>query len=62
MKLQALSLQVFEKETPAQVLSCEVCETSKNTYFEEHLQAIASGGFLWKSCSENLQYLQDESS
>ena len=44
MKLQAFSLQVFKKEAPTQVLSCEVCETFKNTYFEEHLQATASGG------------------
>ena len=28
------------------MLFCEVCETSKNTYFEEHLQATASGGVL----------------
>ena len=27
----------FKKETPTQVLSCEVCEAFKNTYFEEHL-------------------------
>ena len=46
MKLQAFSLQVFQKETPTQVLSCEVCETFKNTYFEEYLQTTASGGVL----------------
>ena len=46
MNLQAFSLQVFQKETPTQVLSCEVCETFKNTYFEEHLQTTASGGVL----------------
>ena len=46
MTLQASSLQVFEKETPTQVLSCEICETSKNTYFEDLLQATASGGVL----------------
>ena len=28
------------------MLSCEVSETSKNTYFEEHLQATASRGVL----------------
>ena len=49
MKLQAFSLQVFFKKTPTQVLSCEVCKTFKNTYFEEHLQMTASGGVL--SCS-----------
>ena len=46
MKLQAFSLQVFKKETPIQVLPSEVCETFKNTYFEEHLQTTASGGVL----------------
>ena len=47
--LQAASLQVFLKETPMQVLSCEVSKTFKSTYFEEHLQMTASGGVL--SCS-----------
>ena len=46
MKLQAFSPQVFEKETPAQALSSEVCETFKNAYFEEHLQMTVSGGVL----------------
>ena len=46
MKLQAFSLHVFKKETLTQMLSCEVCETFKNTYFEEYMQATASGGFL----------------
>ena len=46
MKLQVFSLKVFQTGTPTQVLSCEVCETFKNTYFEEHLQTTASGGVL----------------
>ena len=46
MKLQAFSLQVFQKETPTQVLSCEVCKTFKDTYFEEYLQTTTSGGVL----------------
>ena len=51
MKLQAFSLHVFNtndtiKETLTQMLSCEVCETFKNTYFEEYLQTTASGGVL----------------
>ena len=32
----------FLKKTLTQVLSCEICETFKNTYFEEHLQMTAS--------------------
>ena len=46
MKLQALSLQVFKKETLTQVSSFKVCKTFKNTYFEEYLQTTASGGVL----------------
>ena len=46
MKLEAFSLQVFLKESPTQVLSCEVCETFKDTYFEEYLRKTASGGVL----------------
>ena len=30
------------------MLSCEVCKTFKNTYFEEYLQTTASGGVLQK--------------
>ena len=32
----------IKKETLAQVLSCEFCEISKNTFFTEHLWATAS--------------------
>ena len=32
-----------KKKTLAQVLSCEFCEISKNTFFTEHLRATASG-------------------
>ena len=63
MKLRAFSLQVFIKEAPIQVLSCEVWETFKNAYFEEYLQTTAAGGVLWKSpFLKTLQYSQDESS
>ena len=34
MKLQVFHLQVFKKETPKQMFSCEVCKTFRNTYFE----------------------------
>ena len=46
MKLQAFSLQVFLKKSSTQVLSYEVCETFKNTYFEEYLQTTASVSVL----------------
>ena len=31
------------KETPALVFSCEIYKIFKNTYFEEQMQATASG-------------------
>ena len=34
--------QLYQKETPTEVFSCEYCEIFKNTYFEEHLQTAAS--------------------
>ena len=46
IKLQAFNLQVFQKETPTQVLSCEVSKTLKSVYFEKHLQTTASEGVL----------------
>ena len=35
-------LQLYEKETPTQVIFCEICEFYKNNYFEEHLRTTAS--------------------
>ena len=32
----------IKKETLAQVLSCELCEISYNTFFTKHLQTTAS--------------------
>ena len=31
-----------QKETLAQVFSCQFCKTFKNTFFAEHLRTIAS--------------------
>ena len=42
IKLQTGGACSFIKKTPAQMLSCEICETFKNTYFEEHLWTTAS--------------------
>ena len=36
-KVAALACNFIEKETLAQVFSCELCEISKNTFFTEHL-------------------------
>ena len=35
-------LQLYLKETPTHVFSCEYCTIFKSTYFEEHLRASAS--------------------
>ena len=37
-----LLLNFIKKESLAQVLSCESCEISKNTFFTEHLRTTAS--------------------
>ena len=38
-----VSCRFIKKQTLAQVLSCEFCEISKNTFSTEHLPATASG-------------------
>ena len=44
LKLQAPGLQLYEKGTPTQMFSCEICDILKNSYFVEHLRAAASDG------------------
>ena len=34
----ALGLQLYKKDTPTQMFSCEIFEMFKHTYFEKHLQ------------------------
>ena len=45
MKLESLfnkvGLQLYQKEAPTQVLSCEIHEIFKNTYFEKYLRMTA---------------------
>ena len=36
-----LDLQLYEKDTPAQVFSCEYFRIFSSTYFEKHLQTAA---------------------
>ena len=60
MKLEAFSLQVFKKDTPTQMLSCEVCETFKNTYFENICKRLLLELFCKKLFLKALQYSQDE--
>ena len=42
IKLQAKVYNFIKKETLTQVLCCQFCEISKNTFFTEHLWATAS--------------------
>ena len=42
IKLLVWSLQLYQKETPAQMFSCEHCTNFKNTYSEEQLRRAAS--------------------
>ena len=35
-------LQLYYKQTPTKVFSCEICGFFKNTYFEEHLRTTSS--------------------
>ena len=42
VKLKAGGLQLYEKNTPIQVWSCELCEIFKNTFFIEKLRAVTS--------------------
>ena len=40
--LRSQACNFIKKETLAQVLSCEICEISKNTFFTENIRAAAS--------------------
>ena len=63
MKLQDFSLQVFLKEAPTQVLSCEVWETFKNAYFQERVQKRLLLEVLYKKLFlKKLQYSDAKSS
>ena len=42
-------LQLYLKETPTHLFSCEICEIFKNPYFEEHLRTTDSELKLWTS-------------
>ena len=35
-------LQLYQKETPAQMFSCEICEIFKKAHFEEYLGRAAA--------------------
>ena len=53
-------LQLYWKQAPTQLFSCEICEIFKNTYFVEHLRTAASDGSE-SDDSENDDESYDES-
>ena len=40
-------LQLYQKETPSQVLYCEICEIFKNTFFKGQLRRLHLWVELW---------------
>ena len=47
IKLQSWACNFIKKESLAQVLSCEFCEISKNTFHTEHIWETASFPFFY---------------
>ena len=45
IKLQALSQQLYQKETLVKLFSCEFCEIFKNTFFKRIAPVAASVSF-----------------
>ena len=69
LKWKKYNLELYQKETPAQVFSCELCNILQNSFFEEHrwtavsdlrkcLKALAIiivfEGFFWIFGSERI--------
>ena len=50
IKLQAEACNFIEKETLAQVFSCEFWEIFKNTFFIEHLSWLLLNNVRWGNC------------
>ena len=53
IKLQFWRPATFLRKTPTQMLSCEICEIFKNSYFEKHLWKAASK-LYWKRDSNTV--------
>ena len=63
INLQAFSLQVFSKEAPTQVLSCEVCKTYNSRTSangEGHLQTAVLEVFYKKAFLKNFEILTEQ--
>ena len=48
IKLQSWACNFIKKESLAQVLSCEFCEISKNTFYTEHRLLLFLSFIFWK--------------
>ena len=51
IRLQAPEMQLYLKETPRQVFSCEICEIFKSTLFYRTSPVAASEGFRFPACN-----------
>ena len=40
--MKKCSLHIYQKDTPAHVFSCELCETLQNNFFKKHMWIAAS--------------------
>ena len=49
--LQVPDMQLYQKETPTQVIFCEICKIFKSTLFYETSPVAASEGFRFPACS-----------
>ena len=56
INLQAEACNFIKKEILAQVLSCEFCKISKNTFFTEHLRTTASN-FIYDPKNQSVKFL-----
>ena len=54
----ASACNFIEKETLAQVFSCEFCEISKNTFFREHLRWLLLELGLTSEAAKNLLFIK----
>ena len=52
-------LQLFKKRISELVYFCEFCKIFKNTYFEEHQRATASG--VWEPINNNFSFSAQKS-
>ena len=55
LKLQAQGLQLYYKESPTQMFSCEYCETFKNSFFYK-IPAVAAALNCWNFISLTLDH------